>query len=141
MRNLFDSYGYSLGKASQAMGERFAPSLEPYGLDSREFGVLCFIGRNPGISQADIGQMMRVDRTTMVTIIDHLERHKYCKRVRSLADRRSYAINLTQSGRRLVKDLWTVMRQCEDEALEALPQEVQSVLLGIAAHLQQGKQS
>jgi DNA-binding MarR family transcriptional regulator len=43
---------------------------------------------------------MRIDRTTMVSLIDGLERAGYVKRERNPDDRRAYVITLTAAGRR-----------------------------------------
>ncbi|WP_161522250.1 MarR family winged helix-turn-helix transcriptional regulator [Bifidobacterium xylocopae] len=123
------------------MAERFAPVLEPYGIDSRQFGILCVIGRNPGISQKSIGTNMRVDRTTMVALVDALESLGYCERSRSREDRRSYAIYLTARGKELTDELWGAMREVEDLTLDELPREVQDALLAVAATIQRKRRT
>ena len=53
------------------------------------------------VSQQAIGEALRIDRTTMVSLIDALERPGLVRRERNRADRRAYSIRLTAKGRRL----------------------------------------
>jgi DNA-binding MarR family transcriptional regulator len=83
-------------------------ALEPLGLTVKQFGVLTFLrgyesesrGERGSFSQQAIGERLRVDRTTMVALIDDLERKGYVKRERNPDDRRAYVITLTTAGRR-----------------------------------------
>jgi DNA-binding MarR family transcriptional regulator len=52
------------------------------------------------LSQQAIGERLRIDRTTMVSLIDDLEQAGYVKRERNPDDRRAYVITLTAAGRR-----------------------------------------
>jgi DNA-binding MarR family transcriptional regulator len=52
------------------------------------------------LSQQAIGERLRIDRTTMVALIDDLERAGYVKRERNPDDRRAYVITLAAAGKR-----------------------------------------
>jgi DNA-binding MarR family transcriptional regulator len=52
------------------------------------------------LSQQAIGERLRIDRTTMVALIDDLERGGYVKRERNPHDRRAYVITRGQGRRR-----------------------------------------
>lgn len=82
-------------------------ALDPLGLTVKHFGVMTFLryetelDRDRGLlSQQAIGERLRVDRTTMVSLIDDLERAGYVKRERNPNDRRAYVIRLTPSGKK-----------------------------------------
>jgi DNA-binding MarR family transcriptional regulator len=80
-------------------------ALEPLGLTVKHFGVMTFL-RHEAVSERDggplsqqaIGERLRIDRTTMVALIDDLEQAGYVKRERNPADRRAYLITLTPAG-------------------------------------------
>ena len=57
-------------------------------------------GERDSLSQQAIGERLRIDRTTMVSLIDDLERAGYVKRDRNPGDRRAYVITLTPAGKR-----------------------------------------
>lgn len=105
--SLHGRLGAVLGWAAQSAQEVANRALEPLGLTVKHFGVLTFIRHEaesdrPGrsLSQQAIGERLRIDRTTMVSVIDELERAGYVKRERNPGDRRAYVITLTATGRR-----------------------------------------
>jgi DNA-binding MarR family transcriptional regulator len=96
--------GAVLSWAAQNAQEVADRAVEPLGLTVKHFGVMTFL-RQPGgelgsLSQQAIGERLRIDRTTMVALIDELEQKGYVKRERNPDDRRAYAISLTAAGRR-----------------------------------------
>jgi DNA-binding MarR family transcriptional regulator len=97
--------GAVLSWASQSAQEVANQALEPLGLTVKHFGVMTFLhheteGERGSLSQQAIGERLRIDRTTMVSLIDDLERGGYVKRERNPNDRRAYVITLTAAGRR-----------------------------------------
>jgi DNA-binding MarR family transcriptional regulator len=100
--------GAVLSWAAQSAQDMADRALESLGLTVRHFGVLTFLRgyeleaprQGGSLSQQAIGERLRVDRTTMVALIDHLEQKGYVKRVRNPDDRRAYVITLTSAGRR-----------------------------------------
>src|SRR5688572_7426965 len=65
------------------------------GLGIKHFGALSVIAAEGPLSQQLLGERMTVDRTTMVTVIDDLERARMVTRQRNLNDRRAYALEAT----------------------------------------------
>lgn len=100
--------GAVLSFAAQSAQEMADQALEPLGMTVKHFGVLTFLRgheREPPrqggpFSQQAIGERLRIDRTTMVALIDDLEQKGYVKRQRNPDDRRAYVITLTSGGRR-----------------------------------------
>ncbi|TMD30908.1 MAG: MarR family transcriptional regulator [Chloroflexi bacterium] len=76
--------------------------LAPMGLNVRLCGVLNLLAEGP-ISQQELGEQLGIDRTTVVELIDELERKGAVVRKRNPTDRRSYALNLTPRGRTVQK--------------------------------------
>jgi DNA-binding MarR family transcriptional regulator len=99
--------GAVLGWAAENAQEVADRALEPLGLSVKHFGVMTFLRHQTepdpergSLSQQAIGERLRIDRTTMVALIDDLERARYVKRERNPDDRRAYVITLTTAGRR-----------------------------------------
>lgn len=76
--------------------------LAPLGLTVQLCGVLIRLAEGP-LSQHELGQQLGIDRTTVVELIDELERKRYVERRRNPADRRSYLLTLTARGRAFQK--------------------------------------
>ncbi len=69
------------------------------------FMILALIKNNPGQKQTTLAQSVKLDRSTMVPIIDHCERQGWVERKPFAGDRRAHAIHLTGRGRALVNKL------------------------------------
>ena len=96
--------GAVLAWASQNAQEVADRALEPLGLTVKHFGVLTFLRHEAEsdrrLSQQAVGERLRIDRTTMVSLIDELERAGYVKRERNPGDRRAYVLMLTAAGKK-----------------------------------------
>jgi len=91
--------GYRLRLAQQAVFRDFAASVQ--GLSPGRVGLLILIDANPGITQSRLAEAVARDRSTMVGLIDLLERRGLVERRRG-DDRRTNGLWLTRSGRRLL---------------------------------------
>jgi len=93
--------------------------LGPLGLTVQLCGVLNSLAAGP-ISQHDLGEQLGIDKTTMVELIDDLEKQRAVVRRRNPADRRSYALSLTPSGRALQKKAARAFDDVTDEVFAPL---------------------
>jgi MarR family transcriptional regulator for hemolysin len=99
---------------------RAANELESIGLTPALFGLLNVIGAREGDNQQELGLAMGIDRSTMVLLIDQLERAGLAKRRPSATDRRAREVAITPKGRRLLKRARQMISQIEDEVLAGL---------------------
>ncbi len=79
--------------------------LAPHGVTPAQWSVLRELWRRDGDSQVELAQAVGVEKATLTSVLDALERRELIKQVRSTEDRRRFAVNLTKSGRALEKDL------------------------------------
>jgi len=105
--------GYNLRRAQVAVFQDFADSLADCRLTPGQFGVLVLIEANPGLNQTRLSQALRVDRSTVVTVIDRLEGRGVVERAPSPDDRRSYALRLTGEGEALLARAKPLVRRHE----------------------------
>ncbi|KOR86009.1 MarR family transcriptional regulator [Peribacillus frigoritolerans] len=122
------SYGFLLGKALQQMESKFAEGLIPFDINSRQYGVLLFVQENPYSSQKDISENLQIDRTTMVSHIDHLETLGFVERTRNPNDRRSYSLLITEKGNDVLDSRWEFLTNVESEVLAPLNQQERELL-------------
>ncbi|NSC25112.1 winged helix-turn-helix transcriptional regulator [Streptomyces albus subsp. chlorinus] len=71
-------------------------------------------------SQRVLSDESRIDRTVMVGICDGLEQAGHVRRERDVADRRAYAVPLTDSGRRLLAQAEDAVPEFLDGTFHAL---------------------
>jgi len=114
---LSDRLGYLLGQAHLAHRRIAAAPLAALGLGVKDFGALAVLVDEGPLSQQRLGERMRVDRTTMVAVVDELERNGFVERARDADDRRAYALRATPQGRRTLARADDAAQQAEAEFL------------------------
>lgn len=122
------SYGFLLGKALQQMENKFSEGLLSFNINSRQYGVLLFIEEKPYSSQKDISENLQIDRTTMVSHIDHLETLGLVERTKNPNDRRSYSLLITEKGKEVLNSRWEFLTHIESEVLAPLDQQERQLL-------------
>ena len=144
--SLSDRPGALLVIAARTGQELARRRLAPMGLSVQLCGVLNLLGQGP-ISQHELGAQLGIDRTTMVELIDDLERQGAVMRRRNPADRRSYAISLTAKGRVLQKKAARVFDDATNEVFaplklseqDNLAEMLRRVIAGVDAKLSSAK--
>ncbi len=123
--------GYNLRKAQIAVFQNFQAAVAPYDITPGQFGVLILIKENTGLSQSELGTAVGIDRSTMVAVIDRLEGRGWVVRAPSPSDRRSYALELSEEGERLVGELIPKVRAHERQMAKDLDKQEQQQLIDL----------
>ena len=97
-----------------------AAALETIGLTPALFAVLSFLQEREGTIQQQIGAAMGIDPSTMVSLIDELERTGLAKRRPHPKDRRAREVAITPKGRRAVQRGRVLAREVEEDVLQGL---------------------
>ncbi|MCK2240829.1 MULTISPECIES: MarR family winged helix-turn-helix transcriptional regulator [unclassified Crossiella] len=97
------SSAFLLAQLGFAAARRFAERLAPLDLEPRHVGLLRMVAGAEGQSQQAIGERMRIAPSRMVAFVDDLEHRGLVQRRRNPADRRAYALHLTDRGRELLE--------------------------------------
>jgi DNA-binding MarR family transcriptional regulator len=84
---------------------QFAEQLAPLGVEPRHAGMLHRLAANEGKAQQAIGELIGLNPTQMVFLVDELEDRGFIERRRNPADRRSYALYLTPAGRDMLSKI------------------------------------
>lgn len=106
-------------------------ALRPHQLELRHLGVLTCLAEAGPLSQRALVDRLQMDKSSMVYVIDELERQGLAERRRDERDRRSYAVHVTPAGRErlaaavlttceVMTDLLTPLAPAEQEQLHAL---------------------
>lgn len=108
--------------------------IEP-GLTPKHFGCLAVVAEEGPLSQHALGERMRVDRTTIVAVVDELERRRFVARRRNPDDRRAYALEATAAGRRWLDRTAAGLAEAEERILGGLEVEEREELLRLLQKL------
>ena len=110
---LADETGYLLRRAYVHAGNWGAAAM-PDGIPIRHYEVLQSLADLGPRSQHDLSELLWVNRTIMVKLIDALESEGLVERRRNPADRRSYALELTAAGERARAQLAAAADRAEE---------------------------
>jgi DNA-binding MarR family transcriptional regulator len=111
--------GYLLKHAQLRLYALTGKALEPYGIDGRQLAVLIAIDDRLPQSQQEIARRLDVDRTSMVALVDELERKGLAERRSATGDRRKNVLALTAAGQDTVREA-TMASNAEREFLARL---------------------
>ncbi|MCO1660964.1 MarR family winged helix-turn-helix transcriptional regulator [Pseudonocardia humida] len=96
--------GFRLARAGGAAIRNLNRALARHGLRSRQYTVLVAAAETPGRSQRGLGELLGVDPSAVVAIVDDLERDGLVRREAHPVDRRTRLVVATDAGRaRLVE--------------------------------------
>lgn len=87
---------YRAAEESHALANQM---LAEMALSARQAGILTMVTELEPMTQKALGDALRIDRTTMVTLLDDLEDKGYLIRRRHPRDRRAFLVYPTDSGR------------------------------------------
>ena len=112
--------GYALRRAQIAVFRDFFESFGAFDIRPGQYSILTVIECNPGLKQSEVSQALGVKRANFVAMIDELEARKLVRRAPTPNDRRSYALVLTEKGKRLMGELHAVAERHERRIADAL---------------------
>ena len=141
VKTLMPYIGFLLNKTALAVRQEVDTLLEPFAIQVRHYSVLLFLTQiNTAVSQKEIGERLWIDRNTMVSLIDHLEKQDLAVRSRDPNDRRSYAISITEKGRTVVQEAGQVVIEANAQFAEALNEDELEQLTKLLVKLLKGTQ-
>ncbi|MEY2928277.1 MAG: hypothetical protein RL367_2754 [Pseudomonadota bacterium] len=111
--------GYSLRRASVAMLEDLTARLAAVDLRFTESSLLIIIDANPGVTQAELGRTMGIQRANMVPLITRLADRGLLIRVR--LDGRSQGLSLSKAGAALMPQVLAIVDAHEAALRDRIP--------------------
>jgi DNA-binding MarR family transcriptional regulator len=112
--------GYLLKHAQARFTQLTSAALEPLGISPREWAALNCLDEQQGRSQREVAELLGVDRTTMVALVDELQAKGWVKRHPQPDDRRKNIVSLTRKGRDVMQRGGGLVDDCERRFLAAL---------------------
>lgn len=123
------SVGFTLSSLGYAVSRRFHATLEPLGLEPREFALLRTIAPQQGSSQQAIGEQLQIPPSRMVAFVDALEARGLVERRPNPEDRRARALYLTSDGRELLAKAFELASELEAKLCSGLSASERNSLL------------
>jgi DNA-binding MarR family transcriptional regulator len=119
---------YLLKRALLDLEELHREELGPIGINGRELAVLLLLQAREPESQQQAAARLRVDRTTMVGMLDGLEAKGLVARQAASEDRRRNVVALTEAGHQTLGTALRASDEAEGRLLDGLEDVEQSQL-------------
>lgn len=128
---LSERVGFLFAKLHHKLSTRAASGLRDAGLGlaGMHMGALSVIEAAGPMSQQELGELIKKDRTSIVAIVDELEAEGLLERHRNPRDRRAYALKPTEKGLDWLRRAQPVIAEAEDDMLAMLDPQEREILL------------
>lgn len=111
---------FLLARLGTAIKSQALDAFEEAGSSMYHYSVLALLAEGDCSAQATIAQMLGVDSSQLVGVLDSLEGQGLVERRRDPNDRRRHGVTLTAEGKRQLLRLRAIGKRIEDSVLEPL---------------------
>jgi MarR family transcriptional regulator for hemolysin len=95
MGDLDPSFGFLVNDVARLLRQRFDQRAQALGLTRTQWRAIAHIGRQEGIHQAALADILEVEPISLARLIDRLEAGGFVERRHDPADRRTWRLYLT----------------------------------------------
>jgi DNA-binding MarR family transcriptional regulator len=117
-----------IAQLARGTRRRIEQAVAPIGLRPRELLALQHLSERGPSAQQALADMIGVDATNLVAILNSLEDAGLIQRSRDRADRRRAIITISRQGERLLAELDRALGQLDDEILAPLTHSEREIL-------------
>jgi DNA-binding MarR family transcriptional regulator len=126
----------ALVRLMHVLQDLYAETSRPLGLTPQQAHLLCVLLAGP-MGMTDLSRLLSIERSSLTTMVDRVERRGLVARAADPADRRACRIALTGPGRELADAAHEAFTARVDAMVGGLPasrrRELVTTVLGIAA--------
>ncbi|AAU17341.1 winged helix-turn-helix transcriptional regulator [Bacillus cereus] len=126
--NLHDLIGYLVHRTDVKMTNYFTKKLKPYGVTPEQWGIISVLCSQRATTQKELAEAIDKDQTTVVRMIQSMERKGIVKKALNDQDRRSHNLFLTEKGDELKKTILPVVTDAHHFVTSNLSEEEIKVL-------------
>ena len=125
------SAGLLLALVGQDAMRRLREAHTAHSLSPRQFHLLGLLHDRGPLTQRELGALMDVDPSILVTLLNPLEADGYLSRDRDPSDRRRHVVTLAPAGARQLDRAAQAQRDAEDELFAGLTDAQREQLRGL----------
>jgi len=127
---------FLLYAANQRMTDELDRAAVDIGLnDARDWLVLAVLDDGEHRTQLELSRIVCVDKTTLISVLDRLERQKLIVRTVDPSDRRVRIPTITPAGRRMFAKFAAARDAAEARALDGIEPQQRALLLELLARI------
>ena len=126
-----------LNQAGHAVTSQLSAALADLGISVKVYCVLTK-GVEGDFTQAQLAERAWMDKTTMVNVLDEMEKDGLAVRTLSPTDRRVRVVAITAKGRATLRRADAIVQSSYDDVLDTLPAKQKAAFLSALSSLVQG---
>ena len=115
--------GYFVRRLQIWVFQDFIRTLAPLEISPAQFSVLSVIHANEGLSQAELGNTLAIERARLVRLLNRLQKRRLIERLPASDDGRRHALRLTPTGQTTLQQAIALADQHEAGLLAKLGDE------------------
>jgi DNA-binding MarR family transcriptional regulator len=125
--NIPDCAIFLLAKAYQKAHGRFKAMLRPYDLTNLQHLVLEGLWYQEGVTAADLGKLLVLDKATLSGILDRMIDAGWIRKERDLDDKRLFHLFTTEKADTARQELVDLRIKANEELLDAFSEEERTI--------------
>lgn len=110
-------------KVAKKMADKMNERLVLVGSTRVQWLVMYYLLRDGKMSQSDLGEKMDIKDSTVVRLIDRMEKEEFVERVKDAKDRRVTYVMLTEKGNKRIEELLPIGEEMSKVFSEDISQE------------------
>jgi DNA-binding MarR family transcriptional regulator len=120
LEDVSSSTGFMLTQLGQESMRRARETLVQHGLKPRQLRILDLLADRGAIGQRELGELMAIDQSILVNLLNPLETDGLVKRERDATDRRRHVVTVTTAGKRRLTAAAKAFQDVENVFFSAL---------------------
>lgn len=121
--------GFLIRRMQQTAVSIFISETRDYDVTPLQYGVMTVVRIRPGIDQIGLGTGLGLDRTTIVGIVDRLERKGWLTRRVADRDRRVRQLYLTKTGEERIVEVQMAVDRAQAKIVEPLSEDERALFI------------
>ncbi len=106
-----------------------------FDLSRLERRILAYIGRNPGIRQADLALIMDVEPQSLTRSLENMDQKKWLQKQDDNKDKRAKCLHLTELGNSKLTDAFKISEHIRPKVLNGISEENKVLLTQVLKQL------
>jgi DNA-binding MarR family transcriptional regulator len=124
-----------LARVGRITERRFAEELKATGMKAAHVGILINLRELGPVSQQSLGELLHIDPSNLVALLNVLEEEGLATRRRDPTDRRRHIVEISERGFERIEQAETPIERIEDELLARLSPEDREQLRALLARI------
>ena len=129
--------GFMLTILGDSFSRHIREVLAAHELQPRQLRILDLLAARGPIGQRELAELMGIDHSVLVNLLNPLEAARLIKRERDTSDRRRHVVSIATAGQRRLTQADQAFRDAEDAFFAPLTSEQREQLHGLLAQLRE----